>query len=499
MMTRRFMALLVFAIALTAAIGWSVWPSRASSHSDAPLIKQDPQANLTDVYAFVGTKYNDLGQKMLNVMVSVRPFSEPGDGAIYDRFADDARYSIHITNPATGAEIRRYDFTFSDVNPLTGPGLKNPNTILSYGRGGEIGPIQDVGDARQNYTQTYTVRLVTGGTSTVIGTGLPTPPPNVGKRTTPFYNDPTTGQAISGAEDFDGLDRYTHQTVFTWGGGEVMWAGPREDGFYADTPGIFDLLDPRILETGGSGVDGFKGYNVLTFGVQIPVSVLPFLPYTAPFADLAKPLPAIGPANGVGVYASVSRPRITLRNTGAEPVSSGEWIQVNRLGNPLFNEVLVALRDKDKYNRTAPPGDATFATYAQNPEIAFLINAVYGTSFATTGRSDLAAVYIPDVIRVDLTTPPVRLPGQPGFSRLGFIGGDVVDDSSGRGKSSGWPNGRRIGDDVVDIALTAVASGPSYSAPTVLGDNVNANDQLYNKVFPYLGTPQAGPANRKDP
>lgn len=368
---------------------------------DAPLIKQDPQANLTDVYAFVSTKYNDPSQTALSIMISVRPFSESGDGVIYDRFADDALYSIHITNPLTGQTVDRYDFQFSDVNPLSPPGLKNPSTILSYGLGTEIGSIKDVGDARQNYTQTYSVSK--NGVS--LGNNLPVAPPNVGVRTTPAYNDSITGKAVSGATQF----------------------------------------------------------------------------------------------NGVGVYASVSRPRITLRRTDADPVSSGPWIQVNRLANPLFNEVLVALRDKDNYNRTNPSGDSRFATYAQNPEIARLINLVFFGSTSgdspipTTGRSDLVAVYIPDVIRVDTTTPPVRLPGQSGFSRFGFVGGDTTTDSSGRIKSSGWPNGRRIGDDVVDIALTAVASGPTYSSITVVGDNVAANDQVYNQVFPYLATPHAGP------
>jgi hypothetical protein len=249
----------------------------------------------------------------------------------------------------------------------------------------------------------------------------------------------------------------------------------------------------------GNGVDGFKGYNVLAYAIQIPLTSLPSISYPAPFANLANPLPAIGLANGVGVYASVSRPRITLRRTDGDPVSSGPFIQVNRMGNPLFNEVLVALKDKDNYNRTAPTSDASmFATYALNPEIAFLINAVFGTSIPTTGRSDLALVYIPDVLRVDTTTPPVRLAGQTGFSRFGFVGGDTTTDSSGRIKSSGWPNGRRFGDDVVDIALTAVASGPGYSTVTVVGDNAAANDQVYNFVFPYSATPHAGPRNSKD-
>ncbi len=483
-------------------------PPRAASHSDAPLIKQDPQANITDVYAFIGTKYNDASVKVLNVVVHVRPFSEPGDGVMYDRFADDALYSIHIADPATGAEVMRYNFQFSDINPLTDPGLKNPDTILSYGLGTGAGAIMTVGDAQQNYLQTYTVSRVTSTGTSTIGTGLLTPPPNVGRRTTPLYND-ATGRAVSGATSFAGLDAYTRQTVFGLGSGEAVFAGPREDGFYSDIPGIFDLLDPRILNNDGDpndglgqdggGVDGFKGFNVLGFAIQIPIASLPVFTYTAPFADLAAPLPALGVAQGVGVYASVSRPRITLRRTDGEPLPSGPWIQVNRMGNPLFNEGLVALKDKDNYNRTLPPGDGTtFATYALNSELASLINFVFGTSFVTGGRTDLAAVFIPDVLRVDTTTPAVRLAGQPGFSRFGFVGGDTTTDSGGRIKSSGWPNGRRFGDDVVDIALTAVASGPSYTTVTVVGDNVAANDQIFNQVFPYSATPHSGTRNQKD-
>ena len=458
----------------------------ASSHSDAPLIKQDPQANLTDVYAFVGTRYDQPGQKVLNVLVSVRPFSDPGDGVIYERFADDALYSIHLANPTTGAPLARYDFRFSKVNPQTGPGLKNPGTILSYGLGTAAGAITTLGDAQQNYTQTYSV---TKG-STTLGNQLKVAVPNVGKNITPFYND-STGQAASGATTFTDLDTYTQQAIHALPSGEVVFAGPRDDGFFADTPAIFDLLDSRILDNNGSladglgqdgnGVDGFKGFNVLTFALQIPLSSIPSLPYQSPF---------FGSATGVGVYASVSRQRTRLLKSDGDPVNSGPWVQVNRLGNPLFNEVLVALKDKDAYNRSAPTADAAkFKTYSENPELAGLINLLYGTSFSTSGRADLSAVYIPDVIKVDTRTDAVKLPGQAGFNRLGFIGGDTA----GSLNSGGWPNGRRPGDDTVDIALTAVASGPGYSAVTVVGDNIASNDLQYHQVFPYLATPHAGP------
>jgi Domain of unknown function (DUF4331) len=503
MMTTLRRQALVSTIALTVSGG-----SWAASHSDAPLIKQDPQANITDVYAFIGAKYDNPSQKVLNVVVQVRPFSEPGDGVVYDRFADDARYSIHVTNPSTGATTARYDFQFSAVNPASGPGLKNPNTILSYGLGTEVGPIQTTGDARQNYTQTYTLTKVVGATSTVLATNLKTPPPNVGGRTTPDYND-ASGRAVSGATTIAGLDDYTEETIASLPSGEAVWAGPRDDSFYSDIPGIFDLLAPRILDNNGSladglgqdgnGVDGFKGFNVLAFAIQIPVGSLTTSDYTAAFANLANPLPAVSTSHGVGVYATVSRPRVTLRSsTGA--TNSGPFVQVARMGNPLFNEGLVALKDKDKYNQSSPTDDpVTFAKYAQNPELAVLINAVYGTSFVATGRADVALVFIPDVIRVDTTTPPIRLAGQTGFSRFGFAGGDTVTNAAGHIMSSGWPNGRRLGDDVVDIALTAVASGPSYSAVTVVGDNVAGNDIAFNQVFPYSATPHAGTINSKDP
>ena len=285
--------------------------ARASSHSDAPLIKLDPQANLTDVYAFVR---NGPSGKSLVVEVSVRPFSEPGDGVMYEAFADDALYSIHIADPNTGAQLQRYDFRFSPVG--ASGNYKNLNTILRYGRGAntangaDAGPIMDVGDNHQNFVQTYTLTTTVNGVVTTInkdanGASLKVPPYNTGARTTPFYNDttgtpasnPNYGFAISGFSSRDSLDRYTRETVYDVAGGLTTFCGAREDGFYADTPGIFDLLDPRILlptpsgtfgQT-GNGVDGFKGFNVLHYSVVIPISQLPAIAYKAPFTNGQAP------------------------------------------------------------------------------------------------------------------------------------------------------------------------------------------------------------------
>lgn len=466
----------------------------ASNHSDAPLSKQDPQINLTDVYGFIGHKYDDSSIKVLNVVINVRPFCEPGDGVIYDKFADDAIYSIHLTDPNSGETRLRYNFRFSAVNA----GFKNVNTALSYGLGTEVGPILTVGDARQNYTQTYVVeRGFDDDRPSVIGANLMVPPPNVGKSTTPAYNGDDCF-AVSGATTLDELDNYTRDTIYDTSSGEVVWAGLRDDSFFCDIPGIFDLLRGRLLDNNGTladglgqdggGNDGFKGFNVLSFAIQIPLSTLTEAGIPQMYDTLF-----FGQQTGVGIYASTSRPKSRLISSDGTRKNRGGWVQVQRLGNPLLNEGLIAIVDKDRFNLSSPPGDDLFASYVENPELAVLINTVFGTSFAATGRTDLRAIFIPDVLRVVTTTDEVPLNGQPGFHRLGFIGGDTTS-----GVSSGWPNGRRLGDDVVDIALTAIASGPTYSTITVVGDNVEGNDLPYPQVFPYGATPHSGADNRKD-
>jgi hypothetical protein len=260
--------------------------------------------------------------------------------------------------------------------------------------------------------------------------------------------------------------------------------------------GVFDLLQL------GRAFDSQGGYNVHFMGLEVPVSELG------------------GARQVVGVYATTSRRKISVLRGVAkmkDDVRASEFVQVARQGNPLFNEGLVAIADKDLYSRTTPSSDdVLFRKYAESPELATLLNllVVPGsglTPAVDTGRTDIAGIFIPDLIKVDLSTPGARLagggadhptnPDDPGYSRLGVFGGDVlqsaIQDPLGNGGliPGGWPNGRRFGDDVVDIAVTALISDLRVSPPKIVGpagDNVNANDIAYNRVFPYAATPLNG-------
>lgn len=453
----------------------------ASSHMDAPLITVDPSANTTDVYAFVHTEN---GVKTLVTALGVYPFEEPGIGPNKYNFDDDVVYEIHV---ATGSDVAAGRATFSYQFQFT-TSYKNKNTILqSY-----LGVIQNVDDANQNLTQTYTVTKVDhrsggiNGRSTVLGTGKV--PPNNQGNATPFYNQGDSGEnpAKDGVATAAQLDKYTTQTIAQLSGGYISFAGQRDDGFYADVQAVFDLLKLR-----NPGKDSQGGFNLHLMALAIPVS------------DIG------GDMQIVGVYATTSRQRTrVLRDDGADKTKGG-MVQVGRQGNPLFNEALVAIADKDLYSRTSPDKDKElFAKYASTPELAKLLNAlVFNSQVAPeTNRTDLVGIFIPDLIKVDLSTGPARLaggtgnPDDAGFSRLSIFGGDtlvsLIQPGFGNGVvPGGWPNGRRFGDDVLDIAVTAVASDLRTSPPTIrgpFGDNVDHNDRAFNKVFPYESTPQNG-------
>jgi hypothetical protein len=457
-------------------------PARASSHMDAPLITLDDAANTTDVYAFVSQRG---GRKYLTTALAVYPHQEPGIGPNKYNFDDDVLYEIHV---ATGNDVAKgrtsyaYQFKFDTS-------FRNRNTILqSY-----LGVIADVGDASQNLIQRYSVDRVDWQTGKVTHLGRGIVPPNNQGNATPKYNRNDDGEqpARDGVANEGDLDRYTSQSIAELEYGYLAFAGQRDDGFYADVQAVFDLLK---LRGPGQAVDSQGGYNVHTIVLGIPVDELG------------------GDQQIVGVYATTSRRRVRILGSAGDE-NAGDFVQVARQGNPLFNEGLVAIKDKDLYSRTSPDDDARlFRKYAVTPELAALINAlVFGSNVApTTNRTDIAGIFIPDLIKVDLSTGPARLagggashptnPDDPGFSRLGIFGGDTLTSSvqAGFGNGTvpgGWPNGRRFGDDVLDIAVTALISDLRVSPPQIVGpagDNVDSNDIAYNKVFPYAATPLNG-------
>ena len=469
---------------LTAAAGLLMWsaPAQASSHMDAPLITLDDAANTTDVYAFVSQRF---GRKYLTTALAVYPHEEPGIGPNKYNFDDDVLYEIRV---ATGSDVAKgrtslsYRFKFDTT-------YRNRNTILqSY-----LGVIANVGDGAQNLIQRYTVDKVDWrtGVTTRLGRGIV--PPNNQGNATPKYNRSNDGEqpAKDGVANDGDLDVYTAQSIAELEDGYQAFAGQRDDGFYADVQAVFDLLK---LRGPGQAVDSQGGFNVHTITLNIPVEEIG------------------GDRQVVGVYATTSRRRVRIL-TPADDANIGDFVQVARQGNPLFNEGLVAIKDKDLYSRTTPEVDATlFRKYAVTPELAALINAlVFGSNVApTTNRTDIAGIFIPDLIKVDLSTGPARLagggashptnPDDAGFSRLSIFGGDALTSSvqpgfGGGTVPGGWPNGRRFGDDVLDIAVTALISDLRVSPPVIVGpagDNVDRNDIAYNKVFPYAATPLNG-------
>lgn len=453
------------------------------------LITLDDAANTTDVYGFVSASD---GVEYLTTALAVYPFEEPGIGPNKYNFDDEVRYEIHVAlgdDVPQGRATLSYRFAFDTQ-------FKDPNTILqSY-----LGVIKDVDDDAQNLTQTYTVTQVDQRSGAEIDLNsadqvLKVPPNNQGIAT-PRYNIDDDGEnpARPGVDSIEALDVYTQQTIYDLGRGHRVFAGQRDDGFYADIQGVFDLLQLKSpllgLDSPNKPFDSQGGFNVHTIVLQIPVTELG------------------GREQIVGVYATTSRRQERVLRTAGDDTQEGEWVEVGRQGNPLFNEGFVAIADKDRYSRTPPSQDSDlFRHYAETPELAALLNAIHGTSAITTDRSDIAAIFIPDLIKVDLSTGPTHVAGNPDdkrFHRLSIFGGDVLASTvqagfGGGTVPGGWPNGRRFGDDVLDIAVCAALSDlrdpqnlQIACDATVDVDAVMTNDISYHRVMPYAATPLNG-------
>jgi len=447
----RLFPLLALALFSTAAfVPQSVL---ASSHSEAPGTSKDRLADDTDVYAWVAPD----APNAVTFVVNWVPLLEPNSGPNFYGFDDDAYYYINVDNDGDAQEEIWYQFKFTTTRQTGATFLYN------------TGPITSLSDGTFNVRQTYTVTRYDNGVPTVLGSNIPVPPTDIGPKSTPNYN--TLAQSA----------------VTTLSDGSKVFCGPRDDPFYVDLGSIFDLLTIRkVPGDKGKGIDGLGGFNCMTVALQVP------------FTRLTKDGMAPNADNSViGVWSTTKRPQNRTLNADGTMSTSGPLVQISRLGNPLVNEVVIPLQDKDKFNASIPSNDGQFLSYVTNPELAGLLHALFGINVPPAPRNDLVTVFltgIPGVnqpanvvaseqLRLNMAIPPAAQP-----NRFGVIAGDAA----------GFPNGRRLADDVVDIALRVVAGGyvltPDFnvSPNNKLGDGIDANDRPFLPSFPYVAPPHQG-------
>jgi hypothetical protein len=465
-----------------------------SSHREAPEISKDPTADNTDTYAFVSPDKPDTVTLIANYL----PFELPYGGPNFNEFADDVVYDINISNRGDAYADIVYRFRFHTT-------IRNPDTFLY-----NLGPISSPTDKNWNRPQTYTLtKFVRTGKNLnhykpeVLGRGLSVPPVNVGAHSTPHYPDLAA--------------KAYHELA----GDRMAFAGQRADAFHVDLGSIFDLGDLRPFQDAYNhalapvlhnmpGVNGLQGLNVHTLALQLPIKEVT--------RHHNQPKDVMDAESVIGVWATASRARASVRN-GYGTKGVGGWIQVSRLGNPLINEVVNPMSVKDRWNGRAPHDDHDFAKYVLHPELATLISTVlYPDAFpnlakyvaANKPRNDLAAILLTgiptgvvpgfqnytgpvaaDMLRLNVAVPPAK---KGKSNPIGLVAGDPA----------GFPNGRRIGDDVTAIELKAVAGAtiplvdPSFepdAAAALLNDGTTNTNTPYGALlphFPYLSNPNSG-------
>lgn len=446
-----------------------------SSHREAPESSKDPVADNTDVYVFVSPDRPDT----VTIITNYIPFQNPAGGPTFYEFGDDVQYRINIDNNGDGVTDIVYEFSFETTVPNSESFLYN------------TGPIESLDSPNFNRPQRYTVTEVRGDSRTTLGEDLLSPPCNVGFRSTPNYPD------------------LANSAIHDLGDGMVVFAGQRLEGFFIDLGSIFDLAALRpfqnlhlISSAAAAGVNALRGFNVHSIAIQIPISKLT--------ADGSVPTDPLAANSVIGVYAAADRQKGRFQDE-TQSYGEGPFTQVSRLAMPLFNEVLVPMARKDEWNRSDPENDSEFAPLVARPELANLLPVLYPDVFpnlaAFTGdRADLLAIFLTgipegivpgfqnttgstqaDLMRLNMAIPPSEDPNV-----NGLIAGDAA----------GFPNGRRVFDDIATVELRALAGltiplvDPSYvpdeAAGLITDGTQELDDVSYLSVFPYLDHPVSG-------
>jgi len=464
---RRVLAIAATALVLAGtAYGLGPGSAGASSHREAPLIAADPAVDNTDLYAFASPDRPGY----VTFVMNFAPFSEPNGGPNFFPFATDAAYLLHVDSDGDAREDAVFRWKFSNND------RRGTSTFL-YNNG----PVTTLDDDNLLFRQTYTLESsFDGAPFKVRSEGTPVAPSRVGNASMPDY------QALR------------DQATITLKGGWRVFAGQADDPFFLDLR-VFDLLYGGDLSEVGQ--DTLAGYNVNTIALEVP------------FKDVALGGDAQrNPAIGVWTTTERNRVRITGKST-----LSGDRVQVSRLGNPLVNEVVMPAGLKDTFNALPPSRDAgipAVVARVTDPELPKLLQAIYQVPAPATPRNDLVEIYLTglttkaggpikadlnsqlvnadvtagafrpsEMLRLNLTVPVSQTP-----NRLGVLGGDL----------QGFPNGRRLTDDVVDISLQAVA-GAAQTGKLVdalaAGDRVDANDAEFGAKFPFVALPHVAAVN----
>lgn len=416
----------------------------ASSHREAPLIAEDPTADNTDLYAF----RDEIEPSRMNVIANWNPAEDTAAGPMYHTFSPSARYWIKIDNSGDGRADIRYMFRFQKAAPFF---------------------------FLRKTVQRYTVTKYVGNRVAYTRT-LSSAPNYVGPR----HNSPSG----VGSCDSACFRLAAQRSVRPLPGQERIFAGQRDDAFFGDIGAIFDnLAFRRGTGNEGGGKDFFAGYGVHTISMQMPIRQM---------TRRGRPT--------VGIWATTERRQVVVNRRTGRAVS--RWVQVSRIGNPLFNEVIVPTVEKDQWNRRDPHNDRAYFKYTQQPMLAAAINLFYpGVIDAPAkNRADLSAIFLTGLpklnftgnVKADMLRLNTSIPPKTGddANRMGVLAGDLA----------GWPNGRRLGDDVIDIAVQAVAGAthtPANEKASILGDGVNENDRAFLLRFPYQQDPISGFDNPK--
>lgn len=440
-----------------AAIGIApLWnnPVQASSHREAPLISQDPLADNTDVYAFVSPANPD----RVTLIANFIPFEAPYGGPNFFKFDDNVLYEIKIDNNGDAVEDITFQFRFRTE-------VRNPNTFLY-----NTGTITSLDSPAFNVRQFYTLTRFDGPhhtRGTVLAQDVPTPPVNVGLRSTPNY------------------DALADAAIRQLPGGIQVFAGQRDDPFFVDL-NVFDLLAVPPADTNNS--DSLAGFNVHTIAIEVPMAMLS--------ATGTRPSSPSDRNAVIGIWSTTSRPSVTMRGGGQEK-GNANFVQVSRLGQPLINEVVIPRGSKDLFNSLEPSQDAAALPFVLDPEVPKLLSALFGIQSPPAPRTDLVTIFLTGIPGLnkrdgDVASEMLRLnmgiPPSPNPLALGVLAGDPA----------GFPNGRRPIDDVVDIALRVMAGAtpltPNFNTGinAQLGDGVFSNDKPFPNRFPYIASPHAG-------